>query len=41
MDLSQWTYLFTFGYSLDVYAYGSLRVGIDSRTGKKIISYVV
>lgn len=39
MDLTGWTYLFTFGYSLDVYACGSLRVGIDRRTGKKIISY--
>ncbi len=41
MNLTQFVYLFTFGYSLDVYAYGSLRVGIDSRTGRKVISYVV
>lgn len=41
VDLSEWTYLFTFGYSLDIYAYGSLRVAIDSRTGRKVISYIV
>lgn len=41
MDLTNWTYLFTFGYTLNVYAYGSLRVGIDNRTGRKIISYVI
>ncbi len=40
MDLTQWTYLLTYGYSLDVYAYGSLRVGIDRETGRKVISYV-
>jgi len=40
MDLTNWTYIFTYGYSLDIYAYGSLRVGIDRRTGKKVISYV-
>lgn len=41
MDLSEWTYLFTYGYSLDIYAYGSLRVGVDRNTGDKVISYVV
>lgn len=41
MDLSEWTYLFTSGYSLDVYAYGSLRVAIDNRTGRKVVSYVL
>ena len=40
MDLTNWTYLFTFGYGLDVYAYGSLRVGICRSTGRKVISYV-
>lgn len=40
MDLSEWTLLFTFGYTLDIYAYGSLRLGIDRGTGKKRISYV-
>ena len=40
MDLTNWTYLFTFGYDLDVYAYGSLRVAICRRTGRKVLSYV-
>ncbi|KKN78467.1 hypothetical protein LCGC14_0349990 [marine sediment metagenome] len=38
-NLDGWDYLFTLG-PLDVYAYGSLRVGIDIRTGRKVISYV-
>ena len=41
MDLTKWTYLLTFGTDLDIYAYGSLRVGIDRKTGRKVISYVV
>ena len=41
MDLTKWTYLLTIGTDLDVYAYGSLRVGIDRDTGRKVISYVV
>ena len=41
IDLTDWTYLFTYGYRLDVYAYGSLRLGIDNRSGEKVISYVV
>ena len=41
MDLSEWTYLFTYGYDLDIYGYGCLRVAIDRKTGKKVLSYVV
>ena len=41
MDLTNWTYLFTFGNDLDIYANGILRVGIDRVTGRKVISYVV
>jgi len=41
IDLKEWTYLFTFGYTLDIYAYGHLRLGLDRLTGKKVISYVV
>ena len=41
MDLTGWTYLLTFGNELDVYAYGSLRVGIDRKTGRKVISYII
>ena len=37
---SEWEFLFTFGYSLDIYAFGDLRVGIDKNTGEKVISYV-
>lgn len=40
MDLTNWTFMFTFGYSLDIYAYGSLRVAIDCKTGRKVLSYV-
>jgi len=40
MNLDDWTYLFTFGHDLDIYANGNLRIGIDARTGKKVISYV-
>ena len=37
---SEWEYLFTFGFSLDIYAFGDLRVGVDKNTGEKVISYV-
>ena len=40
MNYTNWTFMFTFGYSLDVYAYGSLRVAIDTKTGKQILAYV-
>lgn len=39
-NLDEWVYLFTYGYTLDVYANGILRVGIDRGTGEKIISYI-
>ena len=41
IDLTEFKYLFTFGYSLDIYAYGSLRIMVDRHTGKQILSYVV
>ena len=41
IDLTGWTYLFTYGYSLDIYTYGRLRLGIDRLTGSKVISYIV
>ena len=41
MYLSQWTYLLTYGYSYDLYAYGSLRLVIDNKTGRKVLSYVI
>lgn len=34
-------YLFTFGYSLDIYAKGNHRVGIDRNTGETVIEYTV
>ena len=40
IDLTNWTYLFTLS-TLDIYAYKSLRLGIDRNTGEKVISYVV
>ena len=39
-DLSQWTYILTYGYSLDLYGFGALRVVIDRNTGRKVVSYV-
>ena len=39
-DLTGWTYLFTFGYSLDVYGYGSSRVGIERSNGHVLITYM-
>lgn len=39
--LANWSYLFTYGYTLDIYAYGRLRLGIDRLIGEKIISYIV
>jgi len=38
--LSGFTYLFTLGYSLDIFGYGCLRVGIDHNTGEQILGYV-
>lgn len=34
--LGDWVYLFTYGYSLDIYGYGCLRVGIDRKTGEQL-----
>jgi len=39
-ELSNFKYLFTYGYTLDIYAYGCLRIGIDKLTGKQIIGYI-
>ena len=41
MDLTNWVYLFTFGYDIDVYAYGCLRIGINRNTGKQVVGYVM
>ena len=40
MNLKGWKYLFTFDYSLDIYAKGDRRVGIDRKTGEVVIEYV-
>ncbi len=37
---SNWTYLFTYVYTLDIYAYDCLRIGIDRDIGKQRIGYV-
>ena len=39
--LKDWTYLFTYGYTLDIFGYKNLRLGVDRLTGEKVISYVV
>lgn len=41
MDLTGWTYLFTFGKSFDVYKLGDMRVAIDRNTGRKVLFYEV
>ncbi len=42
LDLKELKFMFTFfGYRYDVYGYGSLRVAIDSRTNRIVLSYVV
>jgi len=38
-EISGWTYLLTFGFDLDIYQYGNLRIGIDRETGKQLIGY--
>ena len=40
IDLTDWTCLFTFGYHLDIYVNGILRMGIDNRTEEVVIKYV-
>jgi len=40
LDLLQWTYLLTYGYSLDLYALGCLRIVIDRLTGRQVLGYV-
>ena len=35
-----WVYVLTYGNNLDIYAYGSLRIGIDRNTGIQKIGYV-
>jgi len=39
MNLTGWTYLLTFGYSLDIYANGSRLGAIDRNTGRVVIEY--
>jgi len=39
--ISGWTFLFTFGEDLDIYGYGSLRIGIDRKTRKQVIGYMI
>jgi len=39
LNSKDWNFLLTFGYSLDIYARGRNRVGIDSKTGNLLIAY--
>jgi len=39
-EIPGFQYLFTFGYSLDIYGYKSLRIAIDRRTGEQQLGYV-
>ena len=41
LDLKELKFMFTLGYSYEVYGYGSLRVAIDSRTNRIVYSYVI
>jgi len=35
-----WTFILTYGYSLDIYGYQSLRIAIDRETGEQRLGYV-
>ena len=39
MDLTDWKYILTFGYSGDVYGKDNKRVMVDRDTGEEIIEY--
>lgn len=39
--MNGWQYLFTFGYSLDIYARGNERIAVDKKTGKILLRYGV
>ena len=41
MDLTGWSFIRTYGDSLDLYGYGCLRVAIDRNSGRKVVSYVM
>ena len=41
INLTGWKYLFTFGYSGDVYAKGNQRRIVDRRTGQLIVEYKI
>ncbi len=34
-----WRYVLTFGYSLDIYARGNQRIGVDRKSGKVDLRY--
>ena len=36
-----WTYLFTYGYDLEIYALGCLRIAVDRKTGEQVLGYVM
>jgi len=39
-EIKGWTFIFTFGYSLDIYGCGCLRIGIDRETGHQRLGYI-
>ncbi len=41
LEKEGWEYKFTFGYSLDIYGKGKLRIGIDKKTDEIVLEYEV
>lgn len=39
MDLTGWTYCYTFGHDLHVYGKGNRRVAIDGKSGRLVLSF--
>ncbi len=40
MDLTEWTFILTYGFTLDIYGCGCLRIAIDRITGEQILGYI-
>ena len=38
--MNQWTFILTYGFSLDVYTFGDKRIGIDRNTGRQVLGYI-
>lgn len=41
LGLANWKFIFTWGYSVDVYGLADARVAIDRGTGRVVLSYLI